>query len=469
MRYLLALIVVIVPAITFAKPSVAVAPFDDDKGGKAALAVEKALEDAASTVVGHKETGKAMKKLRLSGTLDKTDKKQLRKKLEVDVLVEGKVDNGKVELRLSGKGIKTSRFRMESRRLKADLPEELGKRLSPDKSDEDDEEDLAKRREEEERIAKKRREDEEAETRSKKRRDDDEAEARAKKRREAEEDERKPRRVAKEEDEVDEGDEAVKVKKKRKRRREDEDEGESEPVGRHVATQAAIRATAGAGFARRALTYSASGGAAPPPVGTAAPTARVEVEAYPGAMDTLKGIGAGFGIYGHFERALVLSIDVPNGGNTPITQQGYAIGARYRATFGQHAVAFGIGYAARQYTADRSGLAMNQNLDMPDTSYGAVAPNVMANFAASPTVGIYAGGAFELLLKAGQITETYGYAKTIAFDLRAGLDIAFAPRYGMRIGGEVHQVGFTFSQPQRGVSSATDRVLGFAASFEVLY
>ena len=143
MRYLLALIVVIVPALAFAKPSVAVAPFEDDSGGKAASAVEKALDKEASSVIGHKETGKAMKKLRLSGALEKADKKKLRKRLEVDVLVEGKVEDDKVELRISGKGVKTSRFRVDRKKLKSELPDELGKRLSPDKSDEEDD-DVAK-------------------------------------------------------------------------------------------------------------------------------------------------------------------------------------------------------------------------------------------------------------------------------------------------------------------------------------
>jgi hypothetical protein len=424
MRYLLALIVVIVPAITFAKPSVAVAPFEDDDGGKAASAVEKALDRESSSVIGHKETGKAMKKLGLSGSLDKADKKKLRKKLEVDVLVEGKVEDDKVELRISGKGVKTSRFRVDRRKLKAELPEELGKRLSPDKSDEE-EEDVAK----------------------------------------PEPERPKKRRIA-EEEEASDGEE-VTVKKKRKKRRDDDDD--AEPAGRHLVTQTAIRANVGAGFARRGLTWSGSGNAGPPPVGTAAPTGRVEVEAYPGAMESLKGIAAGFGIYGHFERALILSIDVPGGGNTPITQQGYSIGARYRVVFGQHAVAFGVGYAARQYTADRSGLGMNQRLDMPDTSYGAIAPNVIGRFAATPTVGIYVGGAFELLLEAGQITETYGFAKTLAFAVQGGADIAFTQRYGLRVGLEMHQVGFSFEKPQRGVSSATDRTIGLAASFEVLY
>jgi hypothetical protein len=413
MRWLLALIVLIVPVIAAAKPSVAVAPFEDDDGNKVANAVEKALEREASTVIGHKETGKAMEKLELSGKLSKADKKQLRKKLDVDVIVEGKVEDDQVELRVSGKGVKTSRFKVEKgkgAKFREELETELGKRLSPDKDDDDAEEVAAA----------------------------------------PPEDEDKP-------------------KKKKRKKRVDEDEGETEEAApRHLVTQAAIRGNVGAGFARRGLTYDATGTMKPPPVGTAAPSVRVEVEAYPLAMETLKGIAAGFGGYAHFDRAFALSIDVPGGGTAPIVYQHYSIGVRYRVVFGQSSVAFGIGYAARKYAADRSGLGM-AILDMPDTNYGAIAPNVVGRFAATPTIGIFASGALELLMKAGDITKDYGYAKTIAFDLAGGADIAFTKNYGMRVAAELNQVGFSFSKPQRGVSGATDRTIGLTASFELLY
>lgn len=409
MRWLLALIVLIVPVIAGAKPTIAVAPFDDDDGNKVANIVEKALESEAESVTGPKETGKAMARLGLSGTLDKAEKKKLRRKLDVDVIVEGKVDDEEVELRISGKGVKTSRFKIErgkGAKFRDALRTELGKRLSVDKDDDD-----------------------------------------------ADEDER-PKQKKKKKKRSDEGDE-------------DEGEGEREP-SRHLVTQAAIRGNVGAGFARRGLTYDASGNMAPPPVGTASPSVRFEVEAYPGAMKTLDGVAAAFGGYAHFDRALLLSIDVPGGGNAPIVHQHYSIGVRYRLVFGQSTVAFGIGYAARQYVADRSSLGMRV-LDMPDTSYAAIAPNVVARFPATPKVGIFGSGAFDLLLKAGDITEDFGYAKTIAFDLAAGADIAFTPRYGLRVAAELNQVGFSFSKTTRGVSGATDRTIGLAASFEVLY
>lgn len=422
MRWLLALIVVIAPAIALAKPAVAIAPFEGDDGNKVANAVAKAIEDDA-LVIGPKETGKAMDKLGLSGKLDKQAQKKLRKRLEVDVIIQGKVEDKELELRIAGKGVKTSRFKVELKgKYQKELEADLTKRLEPAESDED--------------------KDDEVKT--------------------------PPPKVSEDED-------RPKKKKKKKRRADSDDdsdsveeEGEVEPAGRHMVTQAAFRANAGVSFARRGLTYD-GGNQAPPSIGTAAPGARVEVEGYPLAMDTLKGAAAGIGFYADYGRALLLSIDVPGTGKSaPVTQQHYSVGARYRIAFGQSTVAFGVGYAARQYKADQSGLGMTR-LDMPNVDYGAIAPNVVARFAVTPKIGIFAATDFQLMLKAGQITKDFGYAKIIAFDVVGGADIAFTKRYGMRAALEVNQVGLSFSTPRRGVNGATDRTIGLTASFEVLY
>jgi hypothetical protein len=280
MRWLVVLILSIVPAIAWAKPSVAVAPFEGDDDSRVANAVEKALEAEASSVIGQKATGKAMDKLGLSGKLDKADKRKLRKRLEVDVIVEGKVEDDEVELRISGKGVKTSRFKVDRgkpSKFREELKEQLGKRLSPDQDD-DDQEEVAQPEEEDD----------------------------------------KPK----------------KRKKKKRRGGDDDDDDDASPASRHLVTQAAIRGNVGAGFARRGLTYSASGGARPPSVGTAAPSARIEIEAYPAAMESLKGIAAGFGVYADFDRAFALSIDVPGGGSAPLTQPPNTNGAPERRSFG---------------------------------------------------------------------------------------------------------------------------------------
>lgn len=423
MRWLIVVGLIVVPAIAAAKPSVAIAPLEGDSNNKVGNAVAKAAEDEASSVTGPKETGKAMEKLDLSGTLSKKDQKKLRGKLEVDILIQGKVEDEdeekSVELTVSGKGIKSSKLKLRfkkasSPKFNRELTDALAKRLSPGEPEEDEEEEKPRKRS-----------------------DDDEEDG---------------------------------PKKKKKKRKADDDE-EEKP--RHAVTQVAIRLNAGAGFGRRGLTYESTGTNPPPPVGTAAPSGRIDVEAYPGAMSTLKGAAAGIGIYGQYDRTFGLSIDVPmSGGKTSSIQQShFEAGVRYRVVFGGNSFAFGVGYAGRKYLADRSGLGMGVTLDMPDVKYRAVVPNVVGRFAATPTIGVFVGASYLLLLDAGPIATNanFGYAKTLAFEAAGGVDVALGKGYGLRIAAELSQVAFDFRATVRGVSAATDRTIGAVATFEVLY
>jgi hypothetical protein len=422
-RWLIVVGLIVVPAIAAAKPSVAVVPLDGDTNNKVGNAVAKAAEDESSSVIGPKETGKAMEKLDLASPLSKKDQKKLRGKLEVEILISGKVEDDdeekSVELTVSGKGIKSSKMKLRfkkasSPKFNRELTDALAKRLSPGEPEEDEEEVKPKRRS-----------------------DDD--------------DEDKP-------------------KKKKKRRKSDDDE---EETPRHAVTQVAIRLNAGAGFGRRGLTYEATGANPPPSVGTAAPSGRIDVEAYPGAISTLKGPAAGIGIYGHYDMTIGVSINVPMSGgkSAPIQQSHYEAGVRYRVVFGSNSIAFGVGYAGRKYLADRSGLGMGVTLDMPDVKYRAVVPNAVGRFAATPTIGVFVGASYLLLLDAGPIATNanFGYAKTLAFEAAGGVDVALAKGYGLRVAAELSQVGFEFKNTVRGVSTATDRTIGAVATFEVLY
>jgi hypothetical protein len=447
MRLLLiaAAVILMAPSIARAKPSVAVAPLDGDTNNKVGNAVAKAAEEEASAVTGPKETGKAMEKLDLSGTLDKKDAKKLRAKLDVEILIQGKVeddgDDKSIQLTVAGKGLKSSklklRFKTVSTKFRNDLREALAKRLAPGEAEED-EEDRPKRLNDSDDKPKKPHDDEE---------------------------DKPKKRVS----DTDEDGDSGSVRKKKRRHGDDD----VEPT-RHAVTQVAIRLNAGAGFGRRGLTYDGGGGeAGPPPIGTAAPSARVEAEAYPAAMSTLKGVAAGIGVYGEYDKSFLVSIRVPGTGGkeAPINQQHYGVGVRYRIPFGQNSVAFGVGYAARKYTADRSGIPAGQMLDMPDVTYSAIAPNAVGRFAATPKIGVFFSGAFLFLMKAGPIStkDGFGYAKTLAFDVAGGVDIALDTNYGLRIAAELSQVGLSFRTKVRDVSAATDRTIGLVASFEVLY
>ena len=411
MRWFLILLVVITPTIASAKPSVAVVPFEGDDDGRVAKAVAKAIEPEVGTVVGPKDAAKAMDKLGLSGRLDTRDQKKLRRRLDVDVVVQGKVDDNTVELRIAGKGVAPSKLDIEFKNTGSKFRREVREQLVPR---------LAARAE-----------------------DDD--------------------------DDDDDGERRVRKKKKKRDRDDDDDDRDAAPAGRHVVTHAAVLGAVGAGFARRGLTYDASGNMRPPSVGTAGPSGRVEVEAYPAAMSTLKGAAAGIGLYGVFDRTFLVSIDVPGtNASAAITQQHFAIGARYRFVFGRHSVAAGVGYANRRYVADRSGLG-NAMLDMPDTTYAGIAPSVVGRFAVAPKIGLFFSGGVMLLLGAGDITDDYGAASGFGFDIAAGTDIAFAPRYGLRIAVELNQVGLSYDNPMRGVSASTDRTIGLVAAFALIY
>lgn len=475
MRTLLAFLLVAVPALALAKPTIAVAPLEGDSGNKIAKVVAEVAEEDAK-VIGPKETEKAMDKLGLSTEMDRKDLTKLRAKLDADAVVNGKLEkDGKtrtLELGVTSKGRKTQKFTLtfkssDSEKFRTELREELAKRIGGAGAEEDEDEDEAADR--------KKREDEEAASaakRKKKLSDDDEDADRKKKKRVSD-------RTA---DNDDDDDNDRSRKKKKKRRGGDEDEDSEDGAGvqaeRHPVTQAAVRVHAGAAFSRRSLTYDSIGTMPPPSLGTGAPAGRIEGEIYPGSFSTLKGTAAAIGLFGSYEMAVGLKINVPMQANdAPISQSHAMIGARYRVAFGSSTIAFGVGYALRKYVADRSGLTDPKSLDTPDVSYKAVAPGAIARFAVTPTIGAFAGANALLVLSTGEIqtNASYGAADVFGFDLEAGVDVALAKSYGFRVAADFSQIGFKFKANPgtqasvRGVSAATDRTISLAATFAVTY
>lgn len=457
-------------SIALARPKVAIAPFEGDQGDKASAAVGKAISDDAD-VTSSKATGRAMASLDLSGELDKKDLKRLRGKLEVDVIVQGKVTGKKqktLELHVAGKGVKTATFSIKfksalSTKFRDDVRDELGKHLGTGGGDDEDDEDAAKKK----RLA-----DDEDEARKKKHAADDEEEARKKRKHAADGDEddgaKKHKRVASDED-----DDGREVRTRKKHHRDDDED--SAPA-RHRVTQVAVRANAGVGFARRTLTYAGAGMMKPPSVGTAGAEGTFQAEVYPGATSTLTGIAAAIGVYGEYDKSFGVKIPVPGTKVTSsIDEAHYAIGLRYRIPIGEHSLALGAAYARWHYIADRSGLMTPTALDMPDVDYAALAPGAVMRIAAGDDASVYIGADAMLLLGAGPIVETanYGFADIIAFDVTAGLDYALGANYALRLGVDFTQFGLSFQNKgmsrTRGVSSATDRLLGVAATFAVTY
>jgi len=465
MRFGLLVVFTLVPVITWAKPKVAVAPLAGDSKGKVAAAVTKVAEDDHE-VVGPDDVTSAMKKLDLAGDLDRKAVKKLRVKLEADFVVIGKVekndDDKTLELEVYGKGKKRKKLQVtfkneKATKFKKELARELasairivGEDTEPDDDDDDKpkpdppedkpDPDKRDRPDKPDRVAKR---DDDGE---KTKRDDDDGEGKI---------------------------------KKRRARDEDDDDGPGVKRKRHPVTQVGIRITAGPTIGRRTLTYDSTSAMPPRRVGTLTPGARLEAEIYPFAIDKLqKGIG-GLGIHAEAEKALFLKIRVPNTGGreAPINQQAFAAGVRYRIPFGDSTFAFGIDYVRRQYIADRSGLAVRTDLDMPDVDYSAFAPAIAGRFGVNRNAAVFVDAKGLLVMSTGQIQrpDSYGSASVISFEAAAGLDYALATSYGIRLGLDFWQAGFSFNAPQgsmaatRSVSGATDRVITATLALAVTY
>lgn len=436
-RWLVFLAWLAFPAIAIAKPTLAVAPLDGDRDGEVAALVAEAAEDEAKVTTPDKVEG-VLEKLGVSkGEIDGRVVKKLRKRLDVEVVVYGKVekDDGKktLELNVSARGKKTSRFSItfknaDSKAFKRELREELGKRLASDERDDSNND------------------------------DDDDDDRPTKKDREDDDDDRK----------------------RKKKRRDDNDDGDDDrPRPRHKVTQVAFRGLVGGGFSRRTLKYDSTAVPHPPNVGTFDPAVHLELEIYPFAFKSVKGPAAGIGFVAEFETSFGVSIDNVPGtdASAPIDQGRYSAGMRYRMIFGSATFAFGASYWHRHYFADRSALPVSSPLDMPDVSYEAVAPNAVVRFGVDKKIAAYFQLEVPLMFQTGQIqrNDSYGPASIIAFELEGGADFMFTPNYGVRIAAEFGQVGFSFAQKMgtqseaRMTPSATDRIIGAMAMLAITY
>jgi len=482
---LIALVWLAWPVTVLAKPTLAIAPIDGDRDDEIADAIADAIAEDAKVVRG-KKVDRALAALDISGRLSLKDVKKLAKKLDADVVVHGKVEkDGKartLELRVTHRGKKPVKVEIafksaRASKFKKELRDELRRRLGEAGDAGGDDEG-----------------DDDGDRKRKKLTERDDDDKRGKKRRRDDDDDRKRKRIAERDDDDDRS-------KRRKKRRDDDDDrddddrddderddderddddrdGPGVAARRHPATQVALRIHAGGAFGRRSLTYTTTGGNAPPSVGTAAPAGRVEVEVYPGAFGTTKGLAASLGLVAAFEKTFGLSIDnIPgSAAAAPIDQGHYAIGARYRAVFGDHSFAAGLSYWRRHYIADRTALAAPTVLDAPDVDYSAIAPGATLRLGATPKIGVFFVVDVPLMLSAGpiQTDQSYGPADVIAFEAEGGVDVVLGTNYGLRLAAEVSQVGLAFSQKAgtmasaRGVTNATDRIIGLAATLAITY
>ena len=115
--------------------------------------------------------------------------------------------------------------------------------------------------------------------------------------------------------------------------------------------------------------------------------------------------------------------------------------------------------------------------DVPDVEYSAIAPGAVARFAGGPKLGVFVGLELPLMLSAGPIQKSasYGPANILAIEADAGIEYLVTEHYALRAAFEVSNIGLSFGgkagtqAATRMVSKATDRNLGLAVTFEVLY
>ena len=432
------------PGVVSGKPLVAVTPFENDAGDKVRTAVAEALAGEAK-LIAVKQVRRAMDKLGVSGELDVKDAKKLRAQLDAQAVVSGSVekDGKKRTVRLvvftqgkkKGSKLSLSFKTSPTAKFRRDVRAEVMQRIGEPAADDDGGEAVAKRPAKRKQIA------------------------------------------VSADDEDDDGDgdgEAKLTKKKREPRRgADGEVGGDEPArARHAITQAAIRVDFGGSFGLRQLTYIAA--MSPPKVSTGSGGGRLEAELYPFAATGDDGPLGGLGLVGDYDRTIGLSIQIP-GTETrlPIAKSHYSLGGRYRfAISGGTTIGAGVGIAKRQYAADRAG----GMIDMPDVDYTAVAPRIALRVPLAPTAALFVDGGVLLMLATGPIQrgESFGRADVFGFEARGGVDVAFAKQYGLRVLAELSQIDFAFKgtgavASQRGVTNATDRSIGLAATFLVLY
>lgn len=478
-----------------AAPKIALPPIEGDLTGDLRDDVVAAIDGDQLVVLGQKEVNRVYDRLNLENLAELSEKqaKKLSKDLEADAVVtavlakKGKKKTLKFRLFVNGKKQKgfTVEFKTaKSNKFKTALRTKMVDRISG---------------EEPPAVATK------------------EAEPPKKKIVKAEEDEEDPnpkakKKVASKEASAEEGegasDEDLPKKKKKKKSAAAED-GEDEELGetaiekrmapQHTANRSAARADAGVSFANRSLKFTqrANFPEGPRPFKSkAVPGARFAGELYPFAFYNPDSILAGVGIAGSYDKTLKLNLQTSAepGVKVPVDQTAFSVGGRLRFAFGKKptspTVTAGLDYGRRRWKADRSGLMDRMSLggmgslDLPDTNYAFLAPNLGFRIPIGGMIAFVASGEAMFISKAGPIqkAESYGKAKIFGFSGDGGLEVIIVDRFAVRALFEFTQVGFDFqgtggvlansrdNDPTTpDVGGATDRSIGGVVTLAVLY
>jgi hypothetical protein len=486
--------------IAAAKPKVAITDIDGDKNGEVGDVIVAAI-DADVALISSNEVNRKIRKLHLDEDLSDKDAAKLASALEVDALVqpklEGKGANRTIHFQLYLHGKKAKGFTVQFANLKSDkfkqaLHDKMIEKIGIDPADSADGDDKPAKGDKKKKKAKPAAEDDTADA------DDKPAKGDKKK---------KKAKPAAEDDADADGDDA-KPKKKKKVAKSDDDSDDNDDgdvsvharAGRgdstaHMANRPAIRFDTGVSAATRSLKFNSRGGnftdLGPQPYSNPiVPGARFELELFPLAFQNPLSAAAGLGLWFDYDRTLSLTLRSEATDGTSATakadQQHYSVGAEYRLAVGSTAMAptvtLGIGYGRRSFRAERGQLG-DVTLDLPDVDYHMVQPILELRVPVASSVALFLGGRGMIVTSAGSIVTAaqYGQAKVFGFEGSAGLDILLGNRFAIRLEGELAQVGYTFTgggmmsnnrdndPGTQDVFGATDRSVGGSATLAVLY
>ncbi len=509
-----AVILCVASANVWAKPKVAVAPFEGDANGKVRDGVAEAIDGADFTVIPKRETKRAADKVELEGISDKLAK-TLAFDLGADVLVLGDVSKkaGKTTLKLTlyvdgkkAKGFSIQFKSASSPDFQKALRVTLKKKVDAASGEEDEEDEEG--------------DDEQKPKKPKKPKQpavdpDDSSDE------EDEEDplgegptkSKKPKKLKGDGDEEadEEPDEDSSRKKNKKRQKQkrgsdadeadlDEDELDDEDIesplekeSPHQPNRAAVRLDVGVSAANRTLKFTSRSNFPEAPrdyQNSLVPAARIELELYPLAFSNPRSVAAGLGIAAMYDRTLALNLETTAepGTQIPTKQQHWSVGARFRIVFSKRSTApsvtLGVDYGRRTFIPDTTPLMDPATLDLPETDYTFVAPALALRVPFVKQVALVAGGEGKFVMKAGEIqtAASYGKAKIIGFEAFGGLDFVFTPRIALRVQGEFTQFGFNFvgtggqmtnnrdGDPEtKDIGGAADRSIGGVATLAVIY
>lgn len=460
-------VALLLPAVAWGKPRVALIEFEGDANGEVNDMVAEAL-DSDYSVSGPTTVGRTLDKLGFEGDLSEKQLKKLANELDAEAVVRGDLskngDRKVLHLKLFVGGKKVRGFKVEfvstkSAKVREAVKEKLLSKLGAD---------AEKPAADEEKPAKKD--------------GDDEA---------ADDTEDKPKGDA--DDEDPDGDKKKRVARAGEDSEEIGAEFEVKPAREspHTANRAAIRVDFGPSASMRTLSFtSRSFEQAPEPYeNSVVPGARVGGDLYPLAFGNPDSIVAGVGVGGDFDQTIGLKLrsTAQPGTTFPVKQSHWSAGGRFRIAFGKRptspTVTLTGGVFRRRFSVDRAALMPGNIIDLPDVFYQGFNPGISMRFPFVAQFSLVLGGSAYLVTNAGPIQKanSYGQARVTGGEGFAGFDIVVARRFAIRAVAEASQVGFAFvgngeqannrdgDATTKDVGGAADRVIGGALTFGVLY